>query len=92
MENENVRTVTKVSKNEIQTVAALLSGILGILFSSIWFLGLIHSIVAIVCGARMKVRHNSKMGKAGLVLGIIGTIFSTLILIFNILIIIYEYI
>lgn len=88
---EVIKETTKIKKNEIQHVAALVSGILGIMFSTIWFIGLTNAIVAIVCGARMIQKHNSKMGKAGMILGIIGTVFSVIALIINIINIIRFY-
>ena len=88
---EEVVKETTIKKNEIQHIAALVSGILGIIFSPIWFIGLTHSIVAIVYGTKMMVRYNSKMGKSGMILGIIGTVFSVIALIINIIKIIRFY-
>ncbi len=87
-EEKVVKTITKMKKTEIQHIAALVSGILSILFSAIWYLGVIHGITAIVCGARTNSRHKSKMGKTGLILGIIGTSFSIISLLINFIILI----
>lgn len=67
-ESEVIRQTTKIKKNQIEHIAALLTGILSIVFSMIWYIGFIHGITAIVCGARTNLRHKSKLGKAGMIL------------------------
>lgn len=54
--------------NEIEHIAALVTGILSVVFASIWFIGLIHGITAIVCGIRTRKRLKSKLGLAGMIL------------------------
>ncbi len=54
-------------------VAALALGIISILTHWFWYMGLTTGILAIIFGARSAKRMGSKLGKAGLILGIIGT-------------------
>ena len=53
-------------------VAALVLGIISIVLHWFWYITLPTSILAIVFGAKSANRLGSKIGKAGLILGIIG--------------------
>ena len=53
-------------------VAALVLGIISILFASFWYISLTTGILAIVFGAKSSRKLGSKLGKAGLITGIIG--------------------
>ena len=53
-------------------VAALVLGIISIVFASFWYISLPTGIIAIVFGAKSARKLGSKLGKAGLILGIIG--------------------
>lgn len=68
MSKEEKQSVKTDKTNEIEHIAALVTGILSIVFSSVWFIGVIHGITAIVCGVRTKRRLNSKLGLTGLIL------------------------
>lgn len=52
--------------------ASLTLGIISILTIIFWYMSLITGILAIVFGVKSIHRTNSKVGKAGMVLGIIG--------------------
>lgn len=52
--------------------ASLTLGIISILTIIFWYMSLITGILAIVFGVKSIHRTNSKLGKAGMVLGIIG--------------------
>ena len=52
--------------------ASLTLGIISILTIIFWYMSLITGILAIVFGVKSIHRINSKLGKAGMVLGIIG--------------------
>ncbi len=88
-EKESIKKTDKNLK-EIEHIAALLCGILSIVLASIWYLGLIHGITAIVCGIRSRKRFQSKMGLTGFILGIIGVVISTIFLILQIIIFFSE--
>lgn len=67
--NEEKNDFIKIEKtNEIEHIASLVCGILSIIFASIWFIGLIHGITAIVCGVRTRKRFKSKLGLSGMIL------------------------
>lgn len=52
--------------------ASLTLGIISILTIIFWYMSLITGILAIVFGVKSIHRTNSKLGKAGMILGIIG--------------------
>ena len=52
--------------------SALVLGIISIVTNLFWYLTLPTGILAIVFGAKSAKRFGSKLGKAGLILGIIG--------------------
>lgn len=53
-------------------VAALTLGIISILTPLFWYMVIPTSILAIIFGAKSAKKNGSKIGKAGLILGIIG--------------------
>ncbi len=53
-------------------VASLVLGIISIVTNLFWYITLPTGILAIVFGAKSAKRMGSKLGKAGLILGIIG--------------------
>ena len=53
-------------------VAALVLGIISIVFASFWYISLPTGILAIVFGVKSSRKLGSKLGKAGLITGIIG--------------------
>lgn len=60
------------NKKDTYAIASLTLGILTVVFCSIWYIGLIGGILAIVFGAKASSKNRSRMGRAGLILGIIG--------------------
>lgn len=66
-----------MNENEIKTkssmgIASLTLGILSIIFAIFWYIALPTSILAIIFGAKSTKKMGSKLGKAGLITGIIG--------------------
>ena len=53
-------------------VASLVLGIVSIVSSLFWYISLPTGILAIVFGAKSAKRTGSKLGKAGLITGIVG--------------------
>ena len=53
-------------------IAAFVLGIISILFDLFWYMTLPAGILAIVFGAKATKKTGSKLGKTGLILGIIG--------------------
>lgn len=53
-------------------VASLVLGIISIIFASFWYITLPSGILAIVLGAKSIKKVGSRLGKAGLITGIIG--------------------
>ena len=53
-------------------VASLVLGILSIVFAAFWYIALPAGIMAIVFGVKSIKMIGSKMGKAGMVTGIVG--------------------
>ncbi len=53
-------------------VASLVLGIISIVTNLFWYITLITGILAIVFGAKSAKKTGSKIGKAGLITGIIG--------------------
>lgn len=58
--------------NSGMSVASLTLGIVSIVFALFWYLTLPTGILAIVFGHKAAKRNGSKIGKSGLILGIIG--------------------
>lgn len=53
-------------------VASLTLGIISIIMNLFWYITIPTGVLAIVFGAKSAKKMGSKMGKAGLVLGIVG--------------------
>ena len=53
-------------------VTSLVLGIISVLFSLFWYITLPTGILAIIFGAKTSKKLGSKLGKAGLIIGIIG--------------------
>ena len=53
-------------------VASLVLGIISVLFALFWYITLPTGILAIIFGAKTSKKLGSKLGKAGLIIGIIG--------------------
>ena len=71
-------------------VASLVLGILSIVFAAFWYIALPAGIMAIVFGVKSIKMIGSKMGKAGMVTGIVGLSFFAFIYISMILLIVLE--
>ena len=66
-----------MKEKKVMHIASLVCGIISILFMLYWYIAIPTGICAIVFGAKSANRYASKIGKAGLILGIIGlTIFT----------------
>ena len=71
-------------------VASLVLGILSIVFAAFWYISLPAGVMAIVFGVKSIKKIGSKMGKAGMVTGIVGLSLFAFIYISMILFIILE--
>ena len=61
-----------VKKKTAMPVASLVLGIISIITNLFWYITLPTGILAIVFGAKSAKRTGSKIGKAGLITGIVG--------------------
>lgn len=61
-------------------VASLILGIVGLLLVMLPYIGLIYSILALIFQGVQRKYNPTGLATAGLVLGILGTIFNTIIL------------
>ena len=68
MEEENV----ELRKKSAMSVAALTLGIISIVTNLFWYICLPTGILAIVFGSKTARKIGSKLGKAGLITGIVG--------------------
>lgn len=73
-------------KHSAKPVSAFVLGILSVIFAVFWYVTLPCGIMAVIYGSKASRKLGSKLGKAGLILGIIGLalfvfIYVTLILI-----------
>lgn len=87
IEIENDRK-KEIFKDPIRHVS-FICGILSILTCSVWYIGIITGIIAIVLGAR-SIRHKSKLGLSGMILGIIGAVFSLVVFVFAVIIMLTD--
>jgi hypothetical protein len=71
-------------------VASLVLGILSIVFAAFWYIALPAGIMAIVFGVKSIKMIGSKMGKAGMVTGIVGLSLFAFIYISMILLLVLE--
>ena len=68
MEENNI----ELKKKSGMSVAALTLGIISIITNLFWYMSLPTGILAIIFGAKTVKKLGSKLGKAGLVTGIVG--------------------
>ncbi|MBR2708687.1 MAG: DUF4190 domain-containing protein [Bacilli bacterium] len=68
--NEEQKRVAR--KKSSMAISALTLGIIAMCTLAFWYISIPTSILAIVFGAKTTRRIGSKLGKAGLILGIIG--------------------
>ena len=61
----------KINKSVIHIVSLVL-GIISIITAFFWYITLPSGIIAIVLGVKASHKNGSKMGKAGMITGIIG--------------------
>lgn len=62
----------KEKSKSAMAIASLPLGIISIIFNLFWFISLPTGILAIIFGAKTTRKLGSKMGKAGLITGIVG--------------------
>ncbi len=70
MSEENVKVEEK--KKSAMAIASLPLGIISIVTNWFWYLSLPTGILAIIFGAKTTKKLGSKLGKSGLITGIIG--------------------
>ena len=63
---------SKVENKNVMHVASLCLGIISICMSLFWYVSLPTGVLAIVFGVKSARRTGSKMGKAGMITGIVG--------------------
>ncbi len=81
----------EMEKNKLSmNIASLVLGIISIIFASFWYITLPTGILAIIFGVKTAKKYGSKLGKAGLITGIIGVSLSCFIYISMILLIIIS--
>lgn len=61
------------------SIASLTLGIISLFSGFFWYIGLPTGIIAIVLGAKSVKKGKTGMGRAGMVLGIIGTVITLFI-------------
>ena len=66
-------------KHSAKPTASLVLGILSIVFVLFWYITLPCGILAVIFGSKASRKLGNKLGKAGLILGIIGLSLFTLI-------------
>lgn len=84
-----------MNENEVKTkssmgIASLTLGILSIIFAMFWYIALPTSILAMVFGTKSIRKFGSKIGKAGLITGIVGISLFAFIYISMIILILNE--
>ena len=62
----------KNKKSLAMPVSSLVLGIISILMSTIYYISIPSSILAIIFGVKSKKKFSSKLGTTGLILGIVG--------------------
>ena len=81
MKKEVVNKISDSKSNDFG-VASVILGILGIVFASVP--GLILAVTALIFALKQNNRMRTKWSKAGLILAIIGIIFSIAVVVFNV--------
>ena len=69
----------ELRKKSGMSVAALTLGIISLITNLFWYIALPTGVLAIIFGAITTKKIGSKMGKAGLITGIIGIVLTTFI-------------
>jgi len=72
MSKEKIQEEVKEKNKSGMCIAALTLGIVSIVLNWFWYISLPAGILAIVFGAKTTKKLGSKLGKAGLITGIIG--------------------
>ena len=62
----------KDKNKSAMSVASLTLGIISIVFSLFWYISIPTSIIAIIYGTKTIKKFGSRLGKAGLITGIVG--------------------
>ena len=70
--SEEVKEVKENNEGIAMSISALVLGLISIFCHWFWYITLPTGILAIVFGVKTIRKRKSKMGKAGLILGIIG--------------------
>ena len=79
-------------KNSAMAVASLPLGIISILSSLFWYITLPTGILAIIFGSKSARKFGSKLGKSGLITGIVGfSLFVFIYITMIIFLIMYNY-
>lgn len=60
------------SNGKVIHIISLVLGIISIIFSTFWYISIPSGIIALIFGVKSAKKFNSKIGKAGLITGIIG--------------------
>ncbi len=74
----------------VMHICSLVLGIISIVFALFWYIALPTGILSIVFGVKSAKKTGSKIGKAGMITGIIGLSLSVFMYISMILIIVVE--
>lgn len=74
----------------VMHICSLVLGIISIVFALFWYIALPAGILSIVFGVKSAKKTGSKIGKAGMITGIIGLSLSVFMYISMILIIVVE--
>ena len=74
----------------VMHICSLVLGIISIIFALFWYIALPAGILSIVFGVKSAKKTGSKIGKAGMITGIIGLSLSVFMYISIILIIVVE--
>ena len=78
-------------KNSAMAIASLPLGIISIVLSLFWYITLPTGVLAIIFGSKTTRRLGSKLGKSGLITGIVGLSLFVFIYVSMILKILIEY-
>lgn len=80
------------ANSKVIHIISLVLGIISIVFSTFWYISIPSGILALIFGVKSVKKFNSKIGKAGLITGIIGlSICAFLYITFIILLIINNF-
>lgn len=79
------------NQTNILAIVGLVLGILSIVLSCCYGIGILFGIAGIICSALSKKKGKSGVGTAGLICSIVGTVFSVLMIIYFIAIFAYAF-